>query len=105
MRCLANEIAIDLLMDHINTCYFEPHSKWPAEVIEEHAYERTAAFDILQLLQDNPDDFPSCVVEAYYDKVSYYWAISEEGSRQELRFSIAILVASDVLDNIIPYAV
>lgn len=101
MRNPENEAAITTLSYHIDRCYFEPHSKWPKEIIEENAYERAAAFEILQLLIDHPEDDPRNIVEDYYDKVSYYWAISEEGSRQEMIFSTAILVADDILHNII----
>lgn len=101
MRNPTNEAAIQMLIYHIDRCYFEPHSKWPYDTIEEHAYERAAALEILQILIDNPDDDPQTLVEAYYDKVSYYWAVSKEDSKQDTIFSTAILVADDILHNII----
>ena len=101
MRNPSNEAAIQMLLYHIDRCYFEPHTKWPLEQIEECAYERAAALEILQILIDHPEDEPTWLIEAHYDKVSYYWASSEEGSKQELLFSTAILVTDDILHNII----
>lgn len=104
MRLPENESAISMLIQYIGDNYFEPRKNWPPDIFEEHIYERAAANEILQLLLDNPEDLPSWIVQQYYDKVSYYWAISGEGSRQEMIFSIAILVADDILHNVICYA-
>ena len=101
MRNPSNEVAISLIAHHIDMCYFEPRGKWPKEELEYRAYERAAAFEILQILIDHPEDEPAWLIEDFYNKVSYFWASSKEDSRQSEMFSTAIIVADDILHNII----
>lgn len=101
MRNPSNEAAIRLLLFHIDRCYFEPYGKWPREELQYRSYERAAAYEILQILLDHPEDEPAWLIEDFYNKVSYYWASAPEDSKQSEMFSTAIIVADDILQNII----
>lgn len=95
----AHVIATKVVLEYIREldCATNPIECWQSAYLAQRSYMRTAAYDILKLLQDDSEP-PLVVIEEYKDKMDRYACLNAFGSSM---FSAASLTAENIIDAII----
>jgi hypothetical protein len=95
----ANKIAMRVVLDYINELESTPcfWDYWTSAYFAQRSYAKTAARDILELLE-NSSEPPLVVIETYRDKMDEYACLNEVNS---FIFSVAYDTAENIIDAII----
>lgn len=91
-----NEHALSSIFRHIEEHLFEPGKKWPVDVRADRAYSRWAAYEIIQLLMDNPFEDPRMLIEEFEIKMIAYSEVYDSHGGFNM-FTIAADTANDIL--------
>lgn len=78
---------------YLEECLFEPMKDWPKEEFERRSYERWAAYEIVELLMDNPFTTADMVIDEFILKMIYFAYLAKE---QKQQFIFAIDVAETI---------
>ena len=90
------DIAVQKVLQYVNEQLFEPDSKWPIDILEQRSYARWAAYEIAQLILDNPFESPDYIVEQFRLQMLIFSHVFDESDGHNM-FAIAEYVATDIL--------
>lgn len=95
-----NDEAIQKILNYKENSLFEPGSHWPKDKIQERAYARCAADEILLSVMDHPFTDPDTIIENFIIKMEYFLHISDDATSNFI-FTIAENTAEDILGLIL----
>lgn len=95
-----NDEAIQKILNYKENSLFEPGSCWPKDKIQERAYARCAADEILLSVMDHPFTDPDTIIENFIIKMEYFLHISDDATSNFI-FTIAENTAEDILGLIL----
>lgn len=92
----AHVIASKVVLEYIRELEraTNPIECWQSAYLAQRSYMRTAAYDILDLLRDDPEP-PLVVIEEYKDKMNSYACLNTFGSSM---FSAMANAAENIID-------
>lgn len=89
-----SEITVQKILRYTEDHLFEPDRKWPIDILEQRSYARWAAFEIIELVMNNPLEDPYILIEEFrLEMLSYSYMYDGEKDM----FAIAEYVANDIL--------
>lgn len=95
-----NDEAIQKILNYKKNSLFEPGSHWPKDKIQERAYARCAADEILLSVMDHPFTDPDTIIENFIIKMEYFLHISDDATSNFI-FTIAENTAEEILGLIL----
>lgn len=95
-----NEETVQKILKYEEEFLFEPGPHWPKSQIQERAYARWAAEEILLEIMDHPFTDPDMIVEKFIIKMEFFLHISENATTNSI-FTIAEDTAEDILGLIL----
>lgn len=93
-----NEQGIKTICAYSQEFLPEPGRNWPKYRFNQRSYARWAAAELVNLISDHPFVPADITVEKFIIQCSYYADCFNENTKQNLMFSVARDVASDILD-------
>lgn len=94
----ANEMAIQIVTEYISRLERQPMGYWRSSEFAQLSYSKSAAREVLRLLQHNKELPPLVVIEEYRDKMNDYSCLNSVWS---IMYSVAADTASSIVDELI----
>lgn len=94
----ANETAIQIVKDYIPKLERSPGWWWRSSEFAQWSYAKTAAKEVLDLLEENTDTPPLVVIEEYRDRMNQFACVNPVRS---IMYSVAADIAEDIIDELI----
>ena len=94
----ANIMAIQIVRNYISRLERQPMGYWRSSEFAQLSYSKSAARDLLNLLQDKTDTPPLVVIEEYRDKMNDYSCLNPMWS---FMHSVAADTADSIIDELI----
>lgn len=88
------DLSVQTLLRYVDEHLFEPDRKWPLDIFEQRSYERWAAFEMIELIFNNPTKDPKTLIEMFSLEMMSYSHLYD--GKKDM-FSIAECVAKDIL--------
>lgn len=90
-----NEAETMIIMRYIEEYLFEPGINWPKKEFDIRSYSRWVAYEILELIMDNPFISAESLIQGLIIKMIYLSCISDNNNNA---FTIAVDTAEDILN-------
>lgn len=91
-----NEIAISIINEYINDCYFEPKQNWPEYEFRRRSISRWAADEILNRIRETPESHNAVdIIEDFIDEMDNFIDLSDDRERSFI-FQVAKEAAEDI---------
>ena len=94
----ANETAIEFVRGYCARLEQQTYPLWRSPEFAQMSYSKTAAYEILSLLESNKDVPPLQTIEEFRDKMNKYSCLNTKTS---IMFSVAYDIADDISNDLI----